>query len=119
MALDSLASELETLRTHWETTNKNYRISTNYDYDDRPVLPKLDIGAHNGEGSATGGGLSISLADWRKRLDQEEEDGQGSAGNRKGSESATSPTTGTGAMKREMSPSGKEVGAGGSQVNLI
>lgn len=27
LALDSLASELETLRSHWETTNKNYRSS--------------------------------------------------------------------------------------------
>lgn len=70
MALDSLASELETLRTHWETTSKNYRQSTNFDFDKTPVLEKT-------EEQSLGGGdksdLSNSLADWRKRLDSEEQ----------------------------------------------
>ncbi|KOS19927.1 Tip elongation aberrant protein 1 [Escovopsis weberi] len=64
MALDSLASELETLRSHWETTSKNYRLSTNFDFegtggkkdDDMPPL---------------GLGLNESLANWSKRLDAE------------------------------------------------
>ncbi|KAI6778210.1 Tip elongation aberrant protein-like protein [Emericellopsis cladophorae] len=62
-ALDSLASELETLRTHWEATNKNYRLSTNFD---------LDANAVSGRKDADDNGLSESLADWRKKLDTEE-----------------------------------------------
>ena len=112
MALDSLASELETLRTHWETTNKNYRLSNAFDYDERPV-PKAQ-----GESQPTE--LSSSLADWRKRLDAEEE----TARSRKGSQDLlVGPSAGMGQGLREMSPSGKEVGAGGAagkgQVNLI
>ncbi|TVY44972.1 Tip elongation aberrant protein [Lachnellula occidentalis] len=108
MALDSLASELETLRTHWETTNKNYRLSNAFDYDDRPVLPKLeeekDVDV-------------VSLTEWRKRLDAEEE----ASRSRKGSLSDGALSPGMG--KREMSPSGKEVGGAAgareSQVNVI
>lgn len=106
MALDSLASELETLRTHWETTNKNYRLSNAFDYDERTPLPKL-------EEEKQGDGLSGSLADWRKRLDAEEERSR----SRKGSDDGLSPS-GTG--KREMSPSGKDsTEARASQVNVI
>jgi chromosome segregation ATPase len=109
MALDSLASELETLRSHWETTNKNYRLSKEFEFDDRAAKSEA------GEGL----GLSGSLADWRKRLDEEEEqarkgkDGSNTLGVPGG---LSSPT------KREMSPSGKEVGAAGmdkNQVNII
>lgn len=63
-ALDSLANELETLRTHWEKTNKNYRLSSAFDFEKSA-----------GNASDTTGGpsmLSDSLADWRKRLDAEE-----------------------------------------------
>ena len=58
VALDSLASELETLRTHWETTNRNYRLSSQFDFERTPTS------AH--------GDLSDSLANWRRRLDLEE-----------------------------------------------
>jgi hypothetical protein len=64
-ALDNLASELETLRSHWEATNKNYRLSNNFDLDTNIT------GKRDDDGSA-GHGLSESLADWRKRLDTEE-----------------------------------------------
>ncbi|OAQ98277.1 hypothetical protein LLEC1_07343 [Akanthomyces lecanii] len=64
-ALDNLASELETLRTHWEATNKNYRLSTTFDFDPPADLKKEDDGI-------PGAGLSESLADWRKKLDAEE-----------------------------------------------
>ncbi|TVY14696.1 Tip elongation aberrant protein 1 [Lachnellula arida] len=108
MALDSLASELETLRTHWETTNKNYRLSNAFDYDDRPILPKLEEEKDVDVGS---------LSDWRKRLDAEEEASRSRKGS--GSDGALSPGIG----KREMSPSGKEVGGAAaareSQVNVI
>ncbi|KAL4951429.1 hypothetical protein BDW69DRAFT_196446 [Aspergillus filifer] len=58
MALDSLANELEALRTHWETTNSNYRMSTqSTDFDRTPTKES---------------GLSDSLAEWRRRLDLDE-----------------------------------------------
>lgn len=66
-ALDNLASELETLRSHWEATNKNYRLSTNFDMMDANATGKRD--------DDTGLGLSESLADWRKKLDTEERAG--------------------------------------------
>ncbi|KAL4749710.1 hypothetical protein BDW72DRAFT_213956 [Aspergillus terricola var. indicus] len=57
MALDSLANELEALRSHWESTNSNYRLSTQSDFDRTPTKDS---------------GLSDSLAEWRRRLDEEE-----------------------------------------------
>ncbi|KAG0650252.1 Tip elongation aberrant 1 [Hyphodiscus hymeniophilus] len=120
MALDSLASELETLRTHWETTNKNYRLSNAFDYDERPAQ-RTDASA--GFGGMTpqdtkGTDLSSSLADWRKRLDAEEStrsrkgsDGSGVLGNFGGGSASQG--------KREMSPSEVQGAASSSQVNLI
>lgn len=64
LALDSLASELETLRTHWEGTHRNYRLSNQFDFERTPTSA---TSAGGGEGA-----LSDSLASWRKRLDQEE-----------------------------------------------
>ncbi|KAK2865335.1 hypothetical protein FQN49_003682 [Arthroderma sp. PD_2] len=60
MALDSLANELDALRSHWETTNRSYRISTQFDFDQTPTKETY------------GEGLSDSLANWRRRLDEEE-----------------------------------------------
>ncbi|KAJ8118255.1 hypothetical protein ONZ43_g4028 [Nemania bipapillata] len=60
-ALESLASELDLLRSHWETRNKSYRLSNAFDFE----TPKREDEGH-------GLGLSESLADWRKRLDTEE-----------------------------------------------
>jgi hypothetical protein len=72
MALDSLASELETLRTHWETTNKNYRLSTNFDFErPTPVTEEASDGKVD---------LSNSLADWRKRLESEENESRSRKG---------------------------------------
>jgi myosin heavy subunit len=62
MALDSLANELEALRTHWESTNRNYRLSSQLDMERTPTK-------ENSEGPAL---MSDSLADWRRRLDEEE-----------------------------------------------
>ncbi|KAK0613111.1 hypothetical protein B0T17DRAFT_542852 [Bombardia bombarda] len=69
-ALDNLANELETLRSHWETTSKNYRLSNTFDLDPNPpaaVAVKKDEHASLG--------LSESLAHWRKRLDDSNPDG--------------------------------------------
>lgn len=111
-ALDSLANELETLRSHWENTNKNYRLSNAFEFEERTLITR---GANDTlAASNAGDGLSGSLADWRKRLDAEEE----VARSRKGSNSEISP--GGLAGSREMNPSEVGMGAAGkSQVNLI
>lgn len=70
-ALDNLANELETLRSHWEATNKNYRLSNAFDLD-----PGAGPGPARGPEDSAGLGLSESLADWRKRLDVEERGGE-------------------------------------------
>ncbi|GKT62457.1 putative cell polarity protein [Colletotrichum tofieldiae] len=64
-ALDNLANELETLRTHWEATNKNYRLSNTFDFEGAATPTRKD--------EEVGLGLSESLADWRKRLDVDEQ----------------------------------------------
>ena len=58
LALDSLASELDALRTHWETTNKNYRLSDKFDFERTPTS------ANNNTASSD----FSSLANWRSRL---------------------------------------------------
>ncbi|KAI1069702.1 hypothetical protein LB507_008484 [Fusarium sp. FIESC RH6] len=70
-ALDSLANELETLRSQWEATNKNYRLSTNFDFEASSAATKKE------SDTTAGVGLSESLADWRKRLDTEENHSDG------------------------------------------
>lgn len=62
LALDSLASELESLRNHWEGTHRNYRLSNQFDFDRSPITP----------GTAGGEVMSDSLASWRRRLEAEE-----------------------------------------------
>ena len=64
MALENLASELETLRTQWEGTHRTYRLSNNFEFERSPS-------------NGTSGELSNSLASWRKRLDAEERDKEG------------------------------------------
>ena len=70
LALDSLASELEMLRSHWADTHRNYRLSNQFDSE------------RSNPNSAVGlGNMSDSLANWRKRLDAEEaQKGRGGAG---------------------------------------
>ena len=68
MALDSLASELETLRSQWADTHRTYRLSNQFEFERSPPT------------SATGtGNMSDSLASWRKRLDAEEAAKKGAA----------------------------------------
>lgn len=71
-ALDNLANELETLRSHWEATNKNYRLSNTFDFETGPkegVASSESAAGAGGSKEGQGAGLSDSLADWRKRLD--------------------------------------------------
>lgn len=79
LALDSLANELDALRSHWETTNRSYRISTQFDFDQTPTKETYSEG------------LSDSLANWRRRLDEEE----ARADNPSPSQSSTMPSTNT------------------------
>ncbi|KAJ5130558.1 uncharacterized protein N7515_006597 [Penicillium bovifimosum] len=65
MALDSLANELDALRSHWESTNRNYRLSTQLDLERTPTKD-------NSDGPAL---MSDSLAEWRKRLEDDERAG--------------------------------------------
>lgn len=62
MALDNLATELDALRNHWESTNKAYRLSDRFDFERTPTTP----GGQEGM-------LSESLASWRKRMDLDED----------------------------------------------
>ena len=96
MALDSLASELETLRTHWETTNRNYRLSNNFEID-RPARIEEENERSDAEPPLE---LSNSLADWRKRLDVEEHE----ARSRKGSNSAQGSGSQASEGRRAMTP---------------
>jgi chromosome segregation ATPase len=82
MALDSLANELETLRTHWETTNKNYRLSNVFDFEDKPL--QRTTTAESDKTAGLSAGLSPSVTDWRKRLDVEEESAKGRKGSKSG-----------------------------------
>lgn len=67
LALDSLASELETLRSHWETT-KNYRLSDKFDFEKNSSAAE--------PGSATSPNFSTNLASWRQGLDMSDDDDQ-------------------------------------------
>jgi hypothetical protein len=57
MALDNLASELDALRSHWETTNKAYRLSDTFEFGKNPSGEKGD--------------LSDSLSQWRHQVSAE------------------------------------------------
>ncbi|PBP24073.1 kelch domain-containing protein [Diplocarpon rosae] len=111
MALDSLATELETLRSHWQNTNKNYRLSNAFDFEDRTP----GDASNGGLAAANAGeGLSSSLSEWRKRLDAEEEVSRSA----KGSTGEVVSSSGDGL--REVSPSGKEAaGSKDGAVNLM
>ncbi|CAG8887884.1 unnamed protein product [Penicillium egyptiacum] len=65
MALDSLANELDALRTHWESTNRNYRLSSQLDLERTPTKD-------NSDGPAL---MSDSLAEWRRKLDDDDRAG--------------------------------------------
>ncbi|KNG44240.1 cell polarity protein [Stemphylium lycopersici] len=59
MALDNLASELDALRSHWETTNKAYRLSDRFDFERTPTNDKTD--------------LNETLSQWRNNVDMDDD----------------------------------------------
>jgi chromosome segregation ATPase len=73
LALDNLASELDALRSHWESNTRSYRMSNQFDFERTPT-------------KESGGGveLSDSLANWRKRLEEEEDKGTKDGGDSAG-----------------------------------
>lgn len=94
IALDSLASELETLRSHWADTHRTYRLSNQFDFE-----------RSNPNSAAGPGNMSDSLANWRKRLDAEET--QKGRGQRDSSESEPDHFRESGAIRRhEKMPGG-------------
>lgn len=62
MALDNLASELDALRSHWETTNKAYRLSDRFDFE----RPSMDDQSHEGGFNPHWNSLSGAENDSRK-----------------------------------------------------
>jgi Galactose oxidase, central domain len=69
LALDSLASELDALKSRWESTSRSYRLSNQFDFEKTPTKENIGGGAGGGGGGAE---LSENLASWRKRLEDEE-----------------------------------------------
>jgi hypothetical protein len=63
MALDNLASELDALRSHWETTNKAYRLSDRFEFEKAP--------------SGEQGEMTDSLSQWRHHVSAENQEGEG------------------------------------------
>lgn len=112
LALDSLASELETLRTQWEGTHRTYRLSSQFDFERSPPV-------------GTGVELSDSLANWRKRLDAEEAEKENSRSPIEGQSGGFRVASPRGALETErergrggMGSSHKERGGEGS-MNVI
>ncbi|CAL5872695.1 uncharacterized protein PFLUO_LOCUS6962 [Penicillium psychrofluorescens] len=80
MALDSLANELDALRSHWESTNRNYRLSAQLDMDRTPTK-------EDSNGPAM---MSENLTEWRRRLDEEERAGKPTKVNNNGAQENSS-----------------------------
>lgn len=72
LALDSLATELDALRSHWETTNKNYRLSDRFEFEPSSA-------------SASAIPAGSGLADWRRGLELDDDDDQTRPGTSNGS----------------------------------
>ncbi|KAK5091418.1 Negative regulator of mitotic exit [Lithohypha guttulata] len=66
VALDNLASELETLKAQWESQSRSYRLSDRFDFERTPTRE-----AH-GTGNNTSGDLSESMARWRNEPEEDE-----------------------------------------------
>jgi hypothetical protein len=59
MALDNLASELDALRSNWETTNKAYRLSDRFDFERTPTSERGEFN---------------DLSEWRQRMNLDDDD---------------------------------------------
>jgi uncharacterized protein HemX len=86
VALDSLASELDALRNHWESTNKRRMISNTFDFEKTPTTPQQSD-------------FSSNITQWRQKLPAEEEEEmddemEGAGGTIKGRFKPTAATVG-------------------------
>jgi chromosome segregation ATPase len=80
MALENLASELETLKSQWQSTSRNnYRLSNQFDFEKTPTKETA--------GQESEGGLMASM-DWRRRLEQEEKGGHAGSSKTEGTPAA-------------------------------
>ncbi|KAK1079348.1 Negative regulator of mitotic exit [Friedmanniomyces endolithicus] len=97
LALDALAGELDALRSHWETTNKTYRLSDN-EYERHGGSAGL-TGGRGGEpghaiaSTSAGGGQYGGLASWRRGLEIGDDGPEGDGESR--------PTTSEGTIRGE------------------
>ncbi|KAK1065674.1 Negative regulator of mitotic exit [Friedmanniomyces endolithicus] len=97
LALDALAGELDALRSHWETTNKTYRLSDN-EYERHGGSAGLPGGRGGEPGHAiastsAGGGQYGGLASWRRGLEIGDDGPEGDGESR--------PTTSEGTIRGE------------------
>jgi hypothetical protein len=70
-ALDSLATELDALRTHWEETNKkNYRLSDKFEFERGSVIGS-GFGLDLDSGIGSTGNHQQGLPEWRRQLDSQ------------------------------------------------
>jgi hypothetical protein len=68
-ALDSLATELDALRSHWEeSSKKNYRLSDKFDFE-KPSPAGLGLSGEASSSTTTPELGSAGLGDWRKKMD--------------------------------------------------
>ncbi|TGZ78041.1 hypothetical protein EX30DRAFT_310548 [Ascodesmis nigricans] len=105
IALDSLATELDQLRNHWESTNKAYRTSNAFDYEKSPSATTT-MTTPISAGSA---GYEPSVAQWRNRLGEQE----GGEGKGKGPGMVnTSVANGLGVQPAQQSPALAAAGGG-------
>lgn len=130
LALDSLTSELDALRSHWEASNRrNYRLSSNTLDPDREELARVNEGYENGgeDGKEEPLVLSESLVGWRKKLEEEEqrasmvdkEKERQSAGSRTPVGASTNSMTGNGNPARDVESPVMPVGVTVTADNMI
>lgn len=67
MALNDLATELETLKAQWESQSRSYRLSDRFDFERTPTRE----GNHQQPPASSGNELSHSMAQWRHEEDDQ------------------------------------------------
>lgn len=105
VALDSLATELDALRNHWESTNKTYRLSNAFDFEKPLSSP------HNND-------FSSNIAQWRQKLAQEEQSGRRSSSSQDAHTpvSPVKPTDPRNGVHSPSTPTAATVAAGGGVI---
>jgi DNA repair exonuclease SbcCD ATPase subunit len=105
VALDSLATELDALRNHWESTNKTYRLSNAFDFEKPLSSP------HNND-------FSSNIAQWRQKLAQEEQSGGRSSSSQDAHTpmSPVKPTDSRNGVHSPSTPTAATMAAGGGVI---